>query len=361
MDNSKRDKKFTILLTAIIVCLLITIISTTFAYFTISNKTGSEETITSGTMRLTLTDGSKVETENMLPGDYIEKQFTVTNTGSLATSYDIYLSEVINTFTDKTDLVYSITSADGGYNTANPVQAPSASAKIIDNQSIAYNGVHHYTLRITFLNKNENQDDNQGKSFSGKIQINEYTDVASSGGSSAPATIASCPNCKFTNVISEWDEVTDEVNNLFYYGSGATALTNAEYNSLYTDYRQLIQDSGRSYFLGFEVDDSTHVISKAYSCGMYDSVTPICIQGTTDGSAYNNNVNNVLVPVYGPYDEETQLGCHIFDYGSYSDTSCYGDLSVYVYEDGMVGANMEDGLGLTCDVESEGYAHCYYY
>ena len=185
MDNPKKDNRAKILVMAIAISLLVAIISTSYAYFTISNKTGSEETITSGTMALTLHDGAKVETGFMIPGEYIEKTFYVTNTGNLATSYDIYLSEVINDFADKTDLVYTLTSNDGGYSTSGQVQVPSTETKIVDSQAIGTSTTHHYTLRITFLNKNEAQDDNQGKHFSGKLQINEYQ-AANNGGGNQP-------------------------------------------------------------------------------------------------------------------------------------------------------------------------------
>ena len=181
------DKRVKILVMAIAISLMVAIISTSYAFFTISNKTGSEETITSGTMALTLHDGAKVETNFMIPGEYIEKTFYVTNTGSLATSYDIYLSEVINDFADKTDLVYTLTSNDGGYSTPSQVQVPSTETKIVDSQAIGTSTTHHYTLRITFLNKNEAQDDNQGKHFSGKLQINEYQ-AANNGGSTPTVT-----------------------------------------------------------------------------------------------------------------------------------------------------------------------------
>ena len=168
------NKKFVIISVLIALLIVAIITGSSYAYFSSLNQTGSEEVITSGTMALTLTDGAKIETGTLLPGDYIEKEFSVENTGNIATTYDIYLSEVVNTFADKTDLVYELISLDGGYNTSNPIQVPNAPTKIINGQSIGVGVIHHYKLKITFLSKNENQDDNQGKRFSAKIQINEY-------------------------------------------------------------------------------------------------------------------------------------------------------------------------------------------
>ena len=170
------NKKFVIISISIAILVVAIITGSSYAYFSALNQTGSEEVITSGNMALTLTDGAVITTNSMVPGDYIEKEFSVENTGNVASSYDIYLSEVINNFVDQTDLVYEIISLDGGYNTVSPIQVPNVSTKIINNQSIGVGVTHHYKLKITFLSKNENQDDNQGKSFSAKIQVNEYQD-----------------------------------------------------------------------------------------------------------------------------------------------------------------------------------------
>ena len=44
---------------------------------------------------------------------------------------------------------------------------------MVSNYAIEAGKTHTYTLTITFLNKDENQDDNQNVSFSTKVTINE--------------------------------------------------------------------------------------------------------------------------------------------------------------------------------------------
>ena len=174
------DKRVKTLIMAIAIALIVAIASTSYAFFTIANKEGEETVIKSGTMGLHLEDGPEVSLENAVPGSSVTKTFYVENTGNVDTAYDLYLSEVVNTFVDKTDLVYTLTSNDGGYSTTGQVEAPSASAKIVDSEPIGVGDIHHYTLVLTFLEKNENQDDNQGVEFKGKIQINEYKEAGSS-------------------------------------------------------------------------------------------------------------------------------------------------------------------------------------
>ena len=173
------DKK--VILLGILGFLLIIgiVIGYSSAYFVASivNKTPSQDAlVTTGSMELEFTDGSQVSLENTIPGSYVIKTFSVKNVGSVSTYYDIYLSDLINTFVDKSDLVFSLTSNAGGASVSETV-VPSESSKIVSNQLINVNKTHYYTLRIDFKETDENQDDNTGKLFSSVIRINEVQDA----------------------------------------------------------------------------------------------------------------------------------------------------------------------------------------
>ena len=88
-----------------------------------------------------------------------------------------YLSDILNTFVTKTDLVYEIISEDG-YNTTNEVTVPDAPEKIIDSYPIDVNETHHYTLKLTYKNINRDQSDNVGSKFFAKIRLNEYNNYS---------------------------------------------------------------------------------------------------------------------------------------------------------------------------------------
>ncbi len=170
-----KDKKI-IILSIVGVLLLISIaIASSYAYFT-ANVTGNKDTnnvvITNGVMSLEYKDGDEITLDNAVPGNSVTKTFTVKNTGNVATNYTIYFSELSNKFVDKTDLVYTLTSSDGGKNVAQ-TQVPSTNEAMVSNYAIEAGKTHTYTLTITFLDKDENQDDNQGVSFSTKVSINE--------------------------------------------------------------------------------------------------------------------------------------------------------------------------------------------
>ena len=165
------NKKYQIALLVIAIMLIISGVS--YAYFAIvATGTSNPNIVTSGTMKITYTDGPEVKLDNAIPGDSLTKTFTVKNTGTVDTQYDIYLSDVINTFVDQSDLVYTLTSDTGAKVTSDTV-IPSTATKIVSSYNITPNETQSYTLTIKFLNKNEAQDDNQGKLFKTIIKINE--------------------------------------------------------------------------------------------------------------------------------------------------------------------------------------------
>lgn len=215
--NNKIDKKKYIILIVLIVLMIIaTIAVTSYAFFTISNSKGNDNVITSGTMSLHFTDGSAVNANGLVPGQHVDKTFTVENTGTIAATYDIYLSDVINDFADQSDLVYEIISNDGGYNTTSQIQVPNAPTKIISNYPIDVDEIHTYTLRITFLNKDENQNDNQGKMFSAKIRINDYSyataPASGIGFDNSVSNILDSNDQPVTNVQDALDAINDLLN-----------------------------------------------------------------------------------------------------------------------------------------------------
>ncbi len=170
-----KDKKIIILSIVGFLLLVSIVVATSYAYF-VANVSGNKDTnnvvVTNGVMALEYKDGDAINLGNAIPGSSVSKTFTVKNTGNVSTNYTIYFSELSNKFVDKTDLVYTLTSSDGGKNVAQ-TQVPSTNAAMVSNYAIDAGKTHTYTLTITFLNKDENQNDNMNVSFTTKVSINE--------------------------------------------------------------------------------------------------------------------------------------------------------------------------------------------
>ena len=166
-------KKKIVLLCLLGVC-LIGCIGVAYGYFssTIFNKNVNGNVVTTGSMRIEFDNGNLIGvTEKMYPGDYATKEFTVKNIGNVEAYYTIYLNEVVNTFHTKSDLVYELITEDG--QSLGQTTCPSTTTAALSNIAIAVGDTHHYTLKITFKETGVNQNDNLGKMFSARLEIEE--------------------------------------------------------------------------------------------------------------------------------------------------------------------------------------------
>ncbi len=211
----------------ILLVLSIAIISITtlvsYAYF-VANVSGNDNAyntvITTGEMTLSLNDGVEVGIENAIPGSSSIKTFSVKNTGTIQTNYDVYISEIFSDFVDKNDLVYTLSSTNGCPNNTESVimSVNSSHNKIVSSCSIEPNQEHTYTLNILFKDDNTNQDDNKGKFFSGKISVNDYKKIAK--GIDGPTFNRIAKELAGTTVTSEDQAYYEEYSYLFTnYGS----------------------------------------------------------------------------------------------------------------------------------------------
>ncbi len=171
---NKFDTKSKIIVEIIVISLFITIISTTYAFFTIRvNGNSNDNVIKTGSMLLSFEDGAAVNAKNILPGQMIQKTFKVENIGDLPTNYDVYLSEIINTFVDKEDLVYSVSSDSDCIKDETIMPDVNSSDLKAISCMINPKEKQEYTLNILFKETGDNQDDNKGATFSAKLAVNE--------------------------------------------------------------------------------------------------------------------------------------------------------------------------------------------
>ena len=172
------NKKYYIIGFSLVALLIAITIGASYAYFTATvNNDGdlNPTVITTGHMELLFSDGQDVSASNLMPGDSVTKTFKVKNTGDIDSVYDIYLSEIINNFANKEELQYKLSgecTSDNNYHQA-PANVGNES-KIVSSCPIEINEEHEYTLEIKFIETNDVQDYNKGKTFSAKIGINEY-------------------------------------------------------------------------------------------------------------------------------------------------------------------------------------------
>ncbi len=218
----KEGKNNSILLTVIaIATLLVTVAGATFAYFTAirsGNETGSTIVVKTGGGASFKLESTHIDLENIYPRDeaWATKYISFTNEtqGDMTADieYSLYLRVAENTFVgnplsytlkrvtttgvcldgttscdtqvmttsgEADNLVPEITTKKQIVGTDDPEQP---GTKVVDIEGtgkfvIGSNGnVHVYELNIFFENKNENQNTNQGKTFTAYVGVKEVTD-----------------------------------------------------------------------------------------------------------------------------------------------------------------------------------------
>lgn len=173
----KMNKKSKIGLVVLIFLIVIVIIGGSYAFFeAIVDKTNNNTAganIVAKQLKLELSDGAQVNIIDALPGAKFIKTFSVTNTGNTAVSYNLSFLSLINNFTRKSDLIYSITSTNSGYATSEDTQLPAKDYTVGMNISIPANTTQDYTLVIEYKNLSEDQSDDMGSQASFKIAISD--------------------------------------------------------------------------------------------------------------------------------------------------------------------------------------------
>ena len=234
-----KDKKI-LFITGIVLLFLMTV-GMSYAFFSASvsgNADAKDMVVEAGTLRLTYTDSPEIIMQNIKPGQTITKKVTVKNTGTLDTAYNLVWQELYNKI-GRNDLVMSYTcerlnssgTVDG--TCAGLTETPVKTKTITKNIPIESGVTHNYTITITFKETGENQNYNQGKSFSGVLGIEEYTVIAGT------------------------------LKNQFYEESGMTDRSLVKSISFYSDNRVI--DGAESYDVSEEQNGSVKMYVKQNS------------------------------------------------------------------------------------------------
>ena len=172
VEKLKKISTKQIVMFSVLAFMLVLVVGTTYAYFTakvIGNDEAKNTQVYAGIMSLKLDGTQELNASNMLPGVSKEVEFSVENTGTLTTTYELDMKEVYNDFANKEDLVYTL-EQDGNVITTE-TETPSIDEILIPAVVIEPNEKQTYKLKLTFKETGEDQNSNQNKTFTGKIQI----------------------------------------------------------------------------------------------------------------------------------------------------------------------------------------------
>lgn len=153
---------------------VLTLIGVSFAYFvTQVTGEGKDVNVTAGIRELTLSDNTAVDFGTIMPGWTDTTTLTVTNTGDLATYYNLVWENLTNTLTRRQDLTVSITSTNGGGTlSTTTVPASGSNINIISDILIQPNTSQTYTFTFSYAKSTtEDQTADANKTFSGVLDI----------------------------------------------------------------------------------------------------------------------------------------------------------------------------------------------
>lgn len=193
------ERKNVIFLTVVaIATLLVAVIGATFAYFSTqvqSNVTDDSNKVDLGTAKLNSlpmivfdVTGNKINMANAVPGDSGSSSFTIENNSDIDLSYNISWKDVVSTFneadtdfvgsapnTQADELKYSV-SCTATIEGSTPVSkseitAPLTDGPIASNLVVKAKDTATCSITVNFVETNTNQNYNQGRSFTGTINV----------------------------------------------------------------------------------------------------------------------------------------------------------------------------------------------
>ena len=126
-------------------------------------------------LKLNFTDGKYVELIEAMPGSSVTKTFSVENTGGDTGYYKINWQQFNNNIgSDELQVEFTCKSYKGSTESgtcSSLTREAAYNRDLKSNIEIASGIRHEYTLKLTFMDTNQNQNDNQGKSFSGVLRV----------------------------------------------------------------------------------------------------------------------------------------------------------------------------------------------
>ena len=179
---SKSNKIKIIVLTALV--LLAAIGGITYAYFGIQitgNDTASSMRLTTATMSLIYNDVQILSDQSVTPGwTSNPKTLTVYNDGDQTVYYNLIWRDLLNEVLNGELTLSATCSSDKSGNTCPSIDKAIPTKETLANNVSVRNNIkiepgetHTYTVTISFIETGSNQNYNQGKSFSGTLNISE--------------------------------------------------------------------------------------------------------------------------------------------------------------------------------------------
>ena len=141
-NNAKSERNDSIRLvitTLLVISLFLSAVGASWSWFKplMGNHDVEDVTVETANLSIVYNSGPQYNVNNVLPGWSGTKTFTVTNNGEREATYNISWQNITNLFNGKNDIVYSITSTNGGGSLSEtPFPSTGTNLPIISNITI---------------------------------------------------------------------------------------------------------------------------------------------------------------------------------------------------------------------------------
>lgn len=181
-------KKTYIVIVSAILILFCLMYSVSYAYFSIkvnndfNNGTSGNTTIGSDTVKnIIISDGTKVTSSNIIPGESVTATFTVQNPNDVSLCFGLDWINVVNEFVNKSDIVVSLKDENGTVLLEDKDFPTENNTTLIEGLTIPANTTKTYTLTVTYKNTDKDQSVDMNKKFqatlTGKLTTCIYTAI----------------------------------------------------------------------------------------------------------------------------------------------------------------------------------------
>ena len=272
----------------IVTTLIIIVFSSSLAFFA-AKVVGTPKDINliAKNVSIKLTNGGLIGDAVISPGWNKINSFTVTNNSKESFRYNIIIKDYINTFETVGNLQYKITSTNG-YNMSDFEELPKSTENrdlvLAYNISIDKDTTQNYTVEIKYINSEEDQSADMGKTLGGTLYITENTNkIVTYNNGSIGSKLLSDNTTKLTRV--SFDSVytktntntlftSTEDNTLVYYFAGDAKNNWVKFGTWNED---------KTVVIGRLSWDTTKLTGKSYST----------MSECTSASDYNLNCTTV--------------------------------------------------------------------
>ena len=181
-------KKTYIVIASAILILFCLMYSVSYAYFSIkvnndfNNGTSGNTTIGSDTVKdIIISDGTKITSSNIIPGESVSSTFTVQNPNDISLCFGLDWINVVNEFVNKSDIVVSLKDENGTILLEEKEFPSENNINLIEGLTIPANTTKTYILTVTYKNTDADQSVDMNKKFqatlTGKLTKCIYTAI----------------------------------------------------------------------------------------------------------------------------------------------------------------------------------------